>query len=672
MYEYHNNKLSIPARFLYEDWGLMTISNYFKSCSRGKLVRTKEGKGEGNEAWVSFYDLPKPIKEFAQSKLGDPKKVVVRNKLEEYIVPDSAAAKFFAEHRKPNGRNLSIEDQREKATNAMILNAIKVVLSDVNIQKKVFGSKKLKIWENLSEAVNHLDSIGEDDKDFNTTSGIGKKWLFSLPGNPRRLKSKYDSYISNGYSEFLHKGEGKKNAQKIKGDVADFILGQYALPTKIKIPELVERYEMEAQNHEDWGTLTESAVYNWLYQPEQERIWILGRHGKDAYNKKFKHTITRDKSDWFPNVYWSIDGTKLDWIHFWDDSTNKMGAKLKIDVVFDVFSEKIIGSSLGFSENHIEHFRAVKEAVNTAECRPYYITYDHQSGHIGDRMQTLYDSLIANEKGTHHANKVRNTHGPAEQLFARLQDQVINRFWFSDGQSVTVRRDDNKMNFDFINKNKKLLKTTSELKQAWETVVNIWNDKKHPHFKMSRNEVYEMEMPMREELSYFEIVDKMWLQEAKRPITYTKDGLRMSVDGDDKYFEVYDIDNRIDTEFRRVNVGRKFIVRFDPDYMDEYIQLFQKDESGNTLFVANAQPKHKHQNVPALMKEGEKDFWQKDYDVIKEEYNRDYQAYQDLMQRSGITPEKEMDDQELLIKHKGSLTKVQREKVEAQENLYDF
>lgn len=229
MYEYHNNKLSIPARLLYEDWGLMSFNTYGSYCTRGKLVRTKEGKGLGNEAWVSFYDLPKPIKEFAQIKLGDPKKVVVINKLENYILPDSAAAKFFAEHRKPNGRNLSLEDQREKATNAMILNAIKVVLSDVNIQKKVFGNKKVKIWENLSEAVNHLDTIGEDDNDYTTTSGIGKKWIFSLPGNPRRLKSKYDAYIANGYSEFLHKGEGKKNAQKIKGAIADFLLGQYRL-----------------------------------------------------------------------------------------------------------------------------------------------------------------------------------------------------------------------------------------------------------------------------------------------------------------------------------------------------------------------------------------------------------------------------------------------------------
>ena len=50
MYEYHNNILSIPARLLYEDWNLMAYKTYLSLCCRKKLIRTKEGKGKGNEA----------------------------------------------------------------------------------------------------------------------------------------------------------------------------------------------------------------------------------------------------------------------------------------------------------------------------------------------------------------------------------------------------------------------------------------------------------------------------------------------------------------------------------------------------------------------------------------------------------------------------------------------
>ena len=45
--------------------------------------------------------------------------------------------------------------------------------------------------------------------------------------------------------------------------------------------------------------------------------------------------------------------------------------------------------------------------------------------------------------------------------------------------------------------------------------------------------------------------------------------------------------------------------------------------------------------------------------------------YQKLMQRAGITPQTEIDDQDLLIKFKGNLPKQQRSKVESEENIFN-
>ncbi|MBS7234301.1 hypothetical protein KHA90_25265, partial [Flavobacterium psychroterrae] len=84
--------------------------------------------------------------------------------------------------------------------------------------------------------------------------------------NPRRLKAKYEEYLKHEYEVFLHKGEGQKNAQIIKDDIADFILAKYCLPVKMSIPEVLQAYENEAEKR-DWKSLTESALYNWLYQP---------------------------------------------------------------------------------------------------------------------------------------------------------------------------------------------------------------------------------------------------------------------------------------------------------------------------------------------------------------------------------------------------------------------
>jgi hypothetical protein len=656
MYEYHNNLLSIPAKLLYEDWGLMAYSTYHTMCNRGKLVRTKEGRGKGNEAFVSFHDLPCNIKNICIEKLKHPKDVIVRNHLEAYILPDVQAAKFFAEHRKPNGRPLSDEDQREKATNAMILNGIQMLFNDPKSKRKAFGTKISHVWNEVSIAVNAINS---------------SKWTYSLPGNPRRLKAKYEEYLKNGCEVFLHKGEGQKNAQIIKDEIADFILAKYCLPNKMSIPEVLQDYDREAIKY-NWKQLTEAAIYNWLYEPERERIWTLARHGLSAYNKKYKHTITRDRSDWFPNAYWAIDGTKLDWIHYWDDSSNKMGAKLKIDVMFDVYSEKIIGWDLSFTESHIEHFKAIKMAVNEAQCRPYYLTYDHQGGHKMDRMQSLYDSLVALDKGTHHPNKARNHSNPSEQLFQRFQQQVITKFWFSDGQGITVRRDDNKMNTDFILENKDHLKTVDELQKAWLAAVNIWNAKKHPKFEMSRNEVYHHEMPMKEPLTLWDIMDKMWIDETKKLVTYKGSGMDLNIGGKDYEFEVYDKKGEVDSEFRYKNIGKKFKVRYDPDFLDGYVQLYSKDEKDNYVWVANAEPKRKHQNIPALMKDGDKEKWFSDMQVRKIELERTQRELKALEDRTGINRDSLIEDTDLLIKMGGNMTKVEQLITESVDNEYDF
>jgi hypothetical protein len=660
MYKYIDNILSIPARLLYKDWKLMTYDTYLKKCDRGKLVRTKEGRGKGNEAYISYYDLPFEIQEFCILQLGDPKEKAIENELEEYLVPDINATKFYARYRKPNGEALTRDKQLEKVNNCIILNAIQTVFNDKGAMTKLFGRKRTRIWENMSEAVNLIDI---------------KKRPFKLPGTGRTLQRRYEDYIKlqdangHGYDLFIHGGDGNDNKKVLKGKVADYILALYSLPVKYSVPEVLEQYN-QVREDRDWGSLTEAAVKKWLHEPEQERIWILGRHGKEAYNRKFKHTLTRKKDNWHPNTYWAIDGTKLDWIHLWEESSIKQGAKLKIDVLFDVYSEKILGSSLSFTENHTDHFNAIREAVNVAQCRPYYLTYDNQSGHKMDRMQDLYNSLVAEDGGCHHPNKAYEHNSPAEQLFKRLQQQVINKFWFSDGQGVTVKLDDHKMNTDFISENKHLLKSVDELKAAWEAAVNIWNNNPHPKFKkQTRNQVYQHKQTKQERLELWDIADKLWITESKRQVTYRAHGLEMWV-ADTKYqYEVYDQDGKIDLEFRRKNVGKKFIVRYDPDLMDGYIQLCHKDEFGQVAFVANAEPKREHENVPALMEEGDKTAWNEDYKVREMEFERDKGDLDALLKRTNITPEKLIEEQEFMVKMKRKLTKEDRSKVEAEENI---
>ncbi|UGU15181.1 transposase family protein [Sinomicrobium kalidii] len=644
MYEYYNNILCVKASWLIKA-GIVSENNYKNLTNRGWLQVIRRAC-RMTPALVAFDSMREDIRDKVVDKAGNPHKVASKNLLESYILPDKDATNFFAEHRRPNGKPLSTEKQKERVVNCMILNAVKTVL-DKHTKSRALGGKT-KAWQKISQVVNRLDP---------------QKWPHALPGNPKSLQRRYKDYLQHGYASFIHRGEGNDNRLKITGEVADWLLAKYCLPNKPSIPIVLAGYN-EIRLKKGWPVITESAVTHWLDKPEVKRIWVLARHGKEQWQKTYGHHLKRDRQNWFPNVYWAIDGSKLDWLHY-ADNTLGMAAKLKINPVVDVYSEKIIGWSYSETENHVDHIKAMKMAVNESQSRPYLLTYDNQSGHRMKRMQELYDNLVAREGGTHYRHQVGRKGNPIEQLFNRLQQQVINTLWFSDGQSVKARNEDNKPNMDFILSHREFLKTKEELIKAWEYCVQKWNNGEHPHFKgQTRNQVYDHETPVSESVDYSEMLNLFWVHETE-PKKYYRGGMPLTVTGKKYEYEVYNADGKVDQEFRRKCVGAKLIVRYDPAMLNDYVQLYELTPEGEKIFVANAQPKRGHENIPILMEEGDKQRWYADFKVQDEEYERDAKAYRDLMVRTGVTPERLIEQQDLMIKMGGKLPKKERSEAEA-------
>jgi hypothetical protein len=167
-------------------------------------------------------------------------------------------------------------------------------------------------------------------------------------------------------------------------------------------------------------------------------------------------------------------------------------------------------------------------------------------------------------------------------------------------------------------------------------------------------------------------MDKMWIDETKRLVTYKGSGIDINIAGVDYEFEVYDKDGKVDSDFRYQWIGKKFKVRYDPDFLDGYVQLYSKDEKNNYVWIANAQPKRKHQNIPALMKEGEKQQWLEDIEVRKIELERTKRELKALEDRTGINRQSLIEDTDLLIKMGGNISKVEQQITEAVSNEYDF
>lgn len=693
MFEYHNNILAVQAGFVYnkpfydrilklekdlrgyikrgeddiveeieleievfkkrykrDPKTFLTIFNYKAKKKRGQIKSLTTG-GNGRTALVEWDSLPLQTRERIIEEVGyDPANKTKDKTFKDYIVYDQEAFDFYSTYTKSNGENLSQKQIESWTSRASIFNGVQTLLKERESKRSAFGKSQATLWKNIAKAIADLS----DDS-------------HKLPKNHRRLKQAFDKYNAEGYIGLVHGGIENDNSQKIKGEIADWLLAQYCLPNKMVIPVIMQKYTLVAEK-EGWPTLSEQAVWLWLEKPEIKRKWVLARDGKEEYMRQFGHFIKRKKAEWFPNAYWAIDGSKLDWVHYWDN-VQKMAAQLKIDIVIDIFSEKIIGWSYSDTENQQDHFKAIKMAVNNAGAKPYLFTYDHQSGHKTETMQELYDKVVASKGGVHYPHRAKKHNSPVEDIFRRLQQQVVNQFWWSDKQSPTVRTQNNKPNIEFIQENKHLLKSKEELLKAWEVCVKLWNEAKHPkHQELTRSEVFEMDAPMREEVNLMDMVDMFWITKPK-PITYKRGGIELKFKQGKTIntfeYEVLNNSGLIDIRFRERHVGNKFIVKYDPEFLNDFIQLFAKDASGNLTFVANAQPKREHEVVPVLMKEGDKEAWRKDYDVTDLELQRDLKAIEELRKRTGITPEKMIEEQELMIKLGGDLPKEERTDLES-------
>lgn len=636
MFQYQQNTLCLSASWLWEN-NILTEGNYKKLCSVGHLKKVTIG-GNGRKALVAFESIPERFKKAIIEKVGDPYASVKKIVFAEYMQWDHEAEAYFKAYILDNGSHLPEEKQQEYTHQAIVFNTVKYIAVNVVVQKR-FGGKK-EMWERMLTAIQNLPST----------------WLHTRYKNVLSFRRAFKKYEDDGYASIVSGKWLNTNSTKIADDVADWILAQYCLPIKYTISEVHALYD-SVREIKGWKPVSERAMGLWLDKTEQKRIWMLARDGREEYMKVFGHTVTRSRSQWFPNAWWAIDGTKLDLVHF-ANNKQKMAAELKINVVFDVYSEKIIGWDIAYSENHASHFRAIKQAVNVSGCRPFLFTYDKQSGHTSQRMQDLYDRLPA-KGGTHYSHKVGRKSSPAEQIFNRLQQQVISKMWFSDKQGIKVRKATNRPNTDFIVEYKNALPTVDEFNKIFLALVNKWNAGKQEGWTISRNEKFEQKTEHQEAINMMDQLSLFWIDETKEKKYYSH-GLPLTVEGKDYLFEVYDAAGKVDIDFRRKWVNEKLIVRYDPEYLNDYVALYELTPSGEKRFVAYAQTKRTHESIPVLMKENSKAQLLEDISIRDAELKRDQDAYEKLLERTGISREALIEEQELMVKMQGHLPKEEQ------------
>ena len=641
MFEYYGNTLCVRANWLDKE-GIVSLANLRKLLERENVKRSKYGGGLGGYAWYIYESLPQRFRDVIEHDLQiDPyeeSKVIPFSK---YLKQDENAAAFFSNYELEDGRFLSeasMDAVEEYTANAIVFNAIRLVHAKITTANPKINKGEL--WTRFAKSIQNL------------STDVKKRYPFDVPTNPRALRAKYEScilqkankrYPKIGLEGLIHDNYCNNNSIKISNEIGDWLMAYKCLPINYSYYELQKMYN-NARVEKGWTYLSEGAINNYLTKPENVRIWTLASEGTDEYNKKYAHTLSKDKERLFPNAHWAIDGTKLDTVHFWD-TASKMAAVCKINVCIDVYSEKILGYSFSMTENHVDHFIALRMSVDTAGAKPYLFTYDAQSAHKSKRMQELYSKVIA-KGGQHYHHKVgRKTGAPIEQMFNRLQQQVVMKRWFSVGQGIKTQQNRSKANLDFIHENKGALPTFEELQKHWEIMVAEWNSSvRSKKTTKTRNEFFNSKTKYTQELHTLDRVSMFWINETK-PKRYYAHGMPLTVAGEDYLYEVYDANGNVDIDFQLKYVQQNLIVSYDPEYLDDYVALYRLNENNEKVFVTYAEKKRRHVEVAILKQPGEHEQMLKDIEVRDKVKTHDWNAYLEIVERTGISREALIEEQ---------------------------
>lgn len=219
--EYYNNIFCVskpdltdgdPKASSIKDRPIMSGEAFHSYTRRYPEIVVRNGGGPGRPVLLNYDNLRSDLKQRIQEKYGDVRQYNRRNRLQELIQPDYAAATYYNSYLFDNGEEIKPNRIQEYSANATVLNAVGKYVADLKGRSRKISQKTTGIWQIVSDAVNNLDRTN---------------LKFDLPSNPLRLKAKFEEYAKHGYEVLIHKGTGNSNAAKRTQQVDNLIISLY-------------------------------------------------------------------------------------------------------------------------------------------------------------------------------------------------------------------------------------------------------------------------------------------------------------------------------------------------------------------------------------------------------------------------------------------------------------
>ena len=532
-------------------------------------VTIRVAKQRGSQGWnfiddpadrrkvlIEYEPLKDQYKESLKRVFGCPHQYIRQSAVKNLVENDLKALDFYNKYKLDDDRSLRQNTKSAYTKAASWLNML--------------------IRFNSSEPRKTLKSLGMESRRefYDACVAIIKAENIDLPTNYSRLLEKVRTYEQDGYVALISKKFGNANSQKISTEAGEWLCAFYSNPfPKHTIEQTWMAFNRMAKE-KGWQELEHhNTIYQYLYRTENVQRWYGNREGWDKDKERFGIQAKTHRASMRDSL-WFADGTGFNFIAH----DSKMQ---RVYWVMDDHSEVILGWDVDVSENEKSVYRAFKNAVNFSGHKPYEIRYDQSKTHMA--IGPFLDNIAAR---LHFKTEAYNGKSKSiESATLRFQRYVMSRFYFFSGQNRGSRADRSNANKIAQLEVSHLMPDFESLVKIFEQCVREWNQANHHKVAKPRLDCYlSSTNPKAVAFSEFDAVEAFW-NTARRPITYNAAGLLLEVHQRKHLFEVYR-NGQADLDFRKKYIGAKFIVRYDPDDMQ---QAWLYEQVGNDLvFVAAA------------------------------------------------------------------------------------
>lgn len=560
--EYFGNIIAVTVADLTEGIDpVMSRSSYNHLVERHRINILRPGKGYGSYALIEYASLPERFKARFEERFGKPENIM--KKEQTGLAQDAAAQRFFHDHILPNGEHIPESKQEEYTINVRVLNALQEMFNTQKAMRRACNNNTPVIWGNI----------------FKAAEDLRETYHHTLPKSEARLRDKLREYSKDGYACLVSSKFGNRNTLKITkaGERQIIALRRSRVPVYTNA-QIFKEYNRIAEKR-GWKPLkSETSLRQFLERPDIKPQWYDAVYGELAS----KQLYSRHNKTLMPTMrdsLWYGDGTKLNL--FYKDYE---GGKLVVKTAFvyevaDAMNDTLLGYAIGRSENFDLQYRAFRMAVEVSGHKPYEIVTDNQGGQTSKVAQAFFASIIS------HVSRTTSPYNPQsktiERLFGDFQHKVLSKDWRFTGSNISAK-EAWRVNREFVDANKESLYTYEELLVAYANAREQWNA------MQDRMAAYQASVnPESEAVSEIDMVNLFWIR-TDRPSRFTADGITIQHQKRKYTYEVLTEDGLPDYEWRKVNTGKEFIVKFDPLKMDA--ALLYKQTPAGLRYVTTAYP----------------------------------------------------------------------------------